>query len=182
MRPGEGEEETGCTQTGPAELAVPYETGSQRLQRERNPLALPSSRPETVVGRTRMRGRGTTSSACGRRVGPGGPEPNNSSGGIGGKPLPGLQGPCSSWVGSCGLLSWELWRWGPSEMEELQALPLGVLEVGCAPERRPAISPGGAGDRVPLLRLLPPVGRMQRFSSSGNHWRRSSLPGRLPLC
>lgn len=93
-----------------------------------------------------------------------------------------LQGPSSSWVGSCGLLSWELWRWGPSEMEELQALPLGVLEVGCAPGRRAAISPGGAGDRVPLLRLLPPVGRMLRFSSCVNHWRRSSLPGRLPLC
>lgn len=162
----------GCAQAGPAELAVLYETGSGRLLRECNPLALSSSRRESVVGRTRMRGRGTTSSACGRRGGPAarsrkappGDRQETASG------TPGLlQGPSSSWrwVGSCGLLSRELWRWGPSEMEELHALPLGVLEVGFAPGRRAAIfSPGGAGDRVHLgmgiagsSTLAPPTGR-----------------------
>lgn len=115
--PGRGWRRPGCAQAGPAELAVLYETGSQRLLRERNPLALSSSRRETVVGRTRVRGQGTTSSACGRRGGPAarsrrappGDRQETASG------TPGLrQGPSSSWrwVGSCGLLSRELWRWG----------------------------------------------------------------------
>lgn len=93
--------------------------------------------------------------------------------GIGRKPLPGLQGsardparPGGGW-GAAGFSPGSSGDGGPSEVEELQALPLRVLEVGFAPGRRAAIfSPGRAGDRVHLgmgnagsSTQAPPTGR-----------------------
>lgn len=115
---------------------------------------------------------------------------------IGRKPLPGLLGssrdparPGGGWgaagfsPGSSGdgdsprwrsykLFPWECWRWGLPWDGELRSSLLEELETGFT---------SGWELWAPLLRLLPQVGRMLQFSSCGNHWRRSFLPGQLPL-